>query len=130
MITNLRRPMIALSIAIYLCCIMTSPALAGMVGTVASDLDAGKARAEELARIQRFLETQIVKEKLGAYGLTPDEINQRMEGLSDEQMHMLAQASDRILAGGDAGEAVVAVLLIILIIILIVYLMDKRIVIK
>jgi hypothetical protein len=122
--------MIALSIAIYLCCIMTSPALAGMVGTVASDLDEGKARAEELTRIQRFLETQIVKEKLRAYGLTPDEINQRMEGLSDEQVHMLAQASDRILAGGDAGEAIVAVLLIILIIILIVYLMDKRIVIK
>jgi len=130
MITNLRMPMIALSIAIYLCCIMTSPALAAMMGAVASDPDAGKARAEELARIQRALETQIVKEKLGAYGLTPDEVSQRMEGLSDEQVHMLAQASDRILAGGNGGEAVVAVLLIILIIILIVYLMDKRIIIK
>jgi hypothetical protein len=122
--------MIALSIAIYLCCFMTSPAVAGMMGTIASDMDAGKVRAEELTRIQRALETEIVKGKLGAYGLTPEEINQRLEGLSDEQVHMLAQASDQILAGGDGGEVLIAVLLIILIVVLIMYLMNKKIVIQ
>ena len=130
MITKLRMPVIALSIAVYLCCFMTSPALAGMMGALASDLDASKMRSEELAQIQRTLELKIVKEKLGAYGLTPEEINQRLEGLSDEQIHLLAQASDNVLAGGDGGEAVIVILLVILIIILIIYVSGHRVVVQ
>jgi hypothetical protein len=41
-------------------------------------------RTDELTRIQRALETERVKGTL-VYGLTPEEINQRLEGLSDEQ---------------------------------------------
>lgn len=127
MISKLRRP-IALLIAIYLCCFIASPALAGMMGETASD--AGKARSAELVRIQRALETDIVKENLGALGLTPQEINQRLEGLSDEQLHTLAQSSDRVLAGGDGGKVGIAVLLIILIVVLIMYFMHRKIIIK
>jgi hypothetical protein len=53
-----------------------------------------------------------------------------MEGLSDEQMHTLAQASGRVLAGGDGGEVIIAVLLVILIIVLIMHLMNEQIIIK
>ncbi len=120
--------MLSLSIAIYLCCFLTSPGLAGMMGSVASDMDAGKMRAEELAQIQQALETKIVKEKLGAYGLTPEEINKKLDGLSDEQIHLLAQASDNVLAGGD-GEVII-VLLIILIVILIIYVTGHRVIVK
>jgi hypothetical protein len=83
-----------------------------------------------LTRIRRVLETEIVKGKLEAYGLTPEEINQCVEGSSDEQLHLLAQASDQILAGGDGGEAVIAALLIVLIVILILYLTNKHVVIN
>jgi len=130
MISELRKPMIALSLALYLCCFMTSPAVAGMIGSVASDLDAGKTRAEELTRIQRALETEIVKGKLAAYGLTPEEINRRLEGLSDEQLHLLAQASDQVLAGGDGTGVVIAVLIIVLLVLLILYLTKKQVVVR
>lgn len=83
-----------------------------------------------MVRIQRALETDIVKENLGALGLTPQEINQRLEGLSDEQLHTLAQSSDRVLAGGDGGKVGIAVLLIILIVVLIMYFMHRKIIIK
>jgi hypothetical protein len=130
MISKMRKPMIALSLAFYLCCFMTSPAVAGMMGTIASDMDNGKMRADELSRVQRALETEIVKGKLEAYGLTPEEINHRLEGLSDEQLHMLAQASDQILAGGDGTGAVIGVLIIILLVLLILYLTKKQVVVK
>ena len=130
MMNKLRKPMIALAFAMYLCCLMTAPAVAGMMGAIASDSDTGKTRGEELVQVQRALEKEIVKGQLGAYGLTPEEINQRLEGLSDEQLHMLAQASDRVLAGGDGGEVIIAVLLIILIVLLILYLTNKHVVIK
>lgn len=129
MISKLRRPMISLSIAIYLCCFVTSPGLAGMMGIIASDPDAGGTKADELTRIQRTLETQIVKEKLGAYGLTPEEINKKLMGLSDEQIHLLAQASDDVLAGGD-GEGVIIVLLILLIVLVAIYVTGHRVVVK
>ncbi len=66
-------------------------------------------RQDEISRIQRALETEIVKEKLKAYGLTPGEIEQKLAGLSEEQIHLLAQASDQVLAGADDALGVIIV---------------------
>jgi len=87
-------------------------------------------RQDEISRIQAALETKIVTEKLKAYGLTPGEIEQKLQGLSDGQIHMLAQASDPILAGGDALGVVIAILVIVLLVILILKLSDKTVVVK
>jgi predicted PurR-regulated permease PerM len=130
MVSRLRKPLLALGIALYLSCLMISPAVAGMVGTLTSQGASSETRQEEMSRIQQALETEIVKEKLKAYGLTPGEIEQKMQSLSDEQIHMLAQASDQVLAGGDALGVVIAILVIILLVILILKLSDKSIVIK
>jgi chorismate mutase len=43
--------------------------------------------------IKRTLETEIVKERLKTYGLTSDEINARLQDLTGERIHLLAQAS-------------------------------------
>jgi len=130
MVSRLRRPLLALTIALYLAGIMVSPAVAGMVGSVTSQGASAETRQDEMSRIQRALETEIVKEKLKAYGLTPGEIEQKLQGLSDGQIHMLAQASDQVLAGGDGLGVVIAILVIVLLVILILKLSDKSIVIK
>jgi hypothetical protein len=101
-----------------------------MVGALASNPDAGKIKGEDLSRIQRALETEIVKSGLESYGLTPEEARERLQGLSDEQIHLMAQASDRVLAGGDGSGVVVAVLVIILLVLLILYVQNKKIVVK
>ncbi len=130
MVSRLRRPLLALTIALYLAGLMVSPAVAGMVGSVTSQGASAETRQDEMSRIQRALETEIVKEKLKAYGLTPGEIEQKLQGLSDAQIHMLAQASDQVLAGGDGLGVVIAILVIVLLVILILKLSDKSIVIK
>ena len=130
MLTRLRNPLLALIVLFYLTGFLTAPATAGMVGALASNPDAGKIKAEELSRIQRALETKIVKSQLESYGLTAEETRERLQGLSDEQIHLMAQASDRILAGGDGGGVVVAVLVIILLVLLILYVQNKKIVVK
>jgi len=71
-----------------------------------------------------------VRSGLEAHGLTPGEALERLQAISDEQLHLMAQASDRVLAGGDGGEVVVAVLLIILLVLLILYLQGKKVVIR
>jgi F0F1-type ATP synthase membrane subunit c/vacuolar-type H+-ATPase subunit K len=130
MVSRLRKPLLALGIAVYLSCLVVSPAVAGMVGAIASQGASSEARQSEISRIQTALETQIVTEKLKACGLTPGEIEQKLQGLSDEQIHMLAQASDRVLAGGDALGVVIAILVIVLLVVLILKLSDKTVVVK
>ena len=131
MLSRLRRPLLALGIALYLSCLFVSPAVAGMAGMITSGGTSAEVRQDELSRIQRALETEMVQEKLKAYGLTPGEIEQKLAGLSDEQLHMLAQASDQVLAGGsDALGVIIAILVIVLIVVLILKLSDKTVVIK
>jgi hypothetical protein len=121
MIQKMRKPLLAVCFSFYLLCIFSSPAVAGMIGSVSSPEASGQVlRGTEINKIQRALETEIVKEKLNAYGLTSDEINQKLQGMTDEQIHMLAQASDDILAGADDGLGIlIAILIIVLLVILI-----------
>jgi hypothetical protein len=102
-----------------------------MVGSLASvDLQASEMRAEEVKKIQVALENELVRAKLIAYGLTADEVNQKLDRMTDEQIHLLAQASDDLLAGGNGVGLVIGILVIILLVVLIIKLMDKSIVIK
>lgn len=130
MFSRLRNPLLALMVILHLMNFLTTPATAGMIGALASNPDAGTIKAEELSRIRQVLETQIVKSQLEAYGLTAEETRERLEGLSDEQIHLMAQASDRVLAGGDGGGVVVAILVIILLVLLILYVQNKQIIVK
>lgn len=130
MLSRLRNPLLAVVTVCCLTTFLTSPALAGMVGGLVSMPDPGRGRGEELNRIQRAVETEIVKSALEAHGLSPGEARERLQAMSDEQVHLVAQASDRVLAGGDGGGVAVAVLVIILLVLLILYLQDKRIVIR
>jgi hypothetical protein len=58
-------------------------------------------RAEEINKIQSALENELVRAKLHAYGLTAEEVDQKVDRMTNEQIHLLAQASDDILAGGN-----------------------------
>jgi hypothetical protein len=129
-LSRLRNRLFAVLIVCYLTTFLTAPAVAGMVGALVSQPDAEKIRGEELSRIQRVLETEIVKSGLEAYGLSPEETRERMQTMSDEQIHRMAQASDGVLAGGDGGGVVVAILVIVLLVLLILYVQNKKIIVK
>ncbi|MGZ3580611.1 MAG: PA2779 family protein, partial [Syntrophales bacterium] len=95
-----RKPVLALVIAMYLTVFFTSPAIAGMIGSLGSSQKTDtQIRSDEINKIQRALEIRVVNEKMQAYGLQPEEIKAKLQGMSDEQIHMLSQASDRLLAG-------------------------------
>jgi len=89
-----------------------------------------RVRGEEMNKVQKVLEMQIVTDKLQAYGLSADEVKSKLQSMSDEQIHLMAQASDRVLAGGDGLGVVIGVLVIVLLIILIMKLLDKKVIIK
>lgn len=133
MIRKFRRPALALFFALFFCIFVTSPATAAMVSSQTSSEQTGGAelRTQEIDKIKLALENKLVQEKLRAYGFTAEEIKSKLEGMTEGQIHLLAQASDNIIAGGDSGLGLlIGVLVIILLVILILKLLDKKIVIS
>ena len=118
--------------ALLWCIFVTSPASAAMVSSRISSEQTGGTdlKSQEIDKIKLALENKIVQEKLRAYGFTPDEIKSKLKGMTEGQIHLLAQASDNVIAGGDGLGIVIGVLVVILLVIVIIKLMDKKIVIS
>ena len=87
-------------------------------------------RAADLAMVQKTLESKELRQKLMDYGLTLEETEARLAGLSDEQLHRLAANMDSVQAGGDALGFLLGLVLIALLVVLIIYLLEGRIEIK
>ena len=80
-------------------------------------------RSSDLRKIQKFLETKKVGERLKELGLTPEEIQARL--------HQLSLKIDDLKAGGDEFLGVIILLLVIaIVVIVILQLTGHRIIIK
>lgn len=132
MLKKFKNPIMVATVAGYLTFLSASPTPAAIVESKFSQnqLEIKNQRELEIDKIQRALENEIVREKLKAYGLSDEDVKEKLSQMSDEQIHMLAQASDRVLAGGDAIGAVIGVLVIVLLIIIILKLLNKEIIIR
>ncbi|MCS7171040.1 MAG: PA2779 family protein [Aquificaceae bacterium] len=124
-----RKPVLVLGVASWFFALNSTPALAGLVGSKPASEVVFSKREEELAKIQRALESKELQEKLKAYGLTKEEVEKRLSELSDEQVHLLAKASDKVLAGGDLG-LVIGVLLVAILLVVLLKLLNKEIIIR
>jgi hypothetical protein len=58
-------------------------------------------RTADLERIQSQLESKLVSQRLSDLGLTSEEVQLRMQSLTDEQIHQVAQNLDGVQMGGD-----------------------------
>jgi hypothetical protein len=131
MLKKFRNSTLALGIVTYLLLFWTSPGTAAMIdSTLSNGPESSQIRIMEISKIQTVLENKVVTDKLSAYGLSADEIRSKLSQMTDDQVHMLAQASDNVLAGGDGLGLLIGVLLIILLVIVILKLLNKEIVVR
>ena len=85
-------------------------------------------RASDIEKIQGVLEMKMVGERLRSLGFTEEEINKKLDQLSDNQLHELALQLDELKVGGDgAATAVIIILLLAILAALILYLSGHRI---
>ena len=124
MISHFRHPGLALMVTFFLLMFITSPAQAAMLPSQ------GGVDTAELDTIQRALENKLVIEKLAAHGLSSEEVSSKLKDMTPAQIHLLAQASDDVLAGGDGLGFVIGVLVVIILVIVILKLLGKDIVIS
>jgi hypothetical protein len=88
-------------------------------------------RSYDLQKIQEFLEMKMVRERLKEFGLTQDEIQNRLTQLSDPQIHRLALKMDDLRVGADDGLGIIIALLVIaILVVVIIMLTGHRVVIK
>ena len=73
---------------------------------------------DDRARIAAFLERQDVQLAMIRYGVDPDEAKDRVASLTDSEVRQLAQAMDKLPAGGDGVGAVLFALLLVFFVLL------------
>jgi hypothetical protein len=87
-------------------------------------------RPGDVEKIQKFIEMKMVRERLNAFGFSQEEIQTRLNQLSDGQIHQVALKLDEMQVGADGGEVVIIILLILILAGVIFYLMGHRIIVK
>ena len=101
---------------------------AGMIASSVSDVGS---RAEDMAKVQSFLENKVVVQKLIDYGVSPAEAMAKVKAMSAQDLHRLAALTDRAAAGTDSGIGILIGLAILIILIIVIFkLMNKEIVVR
>ena len=100
-------------------------------GVIASTLSDAGSRAEDMAKVQSFLENKVVVQKLVDYGVSPAEALAKVKAMSAQDLHRLASLTDRAAAGADDGIGLLIGLAILIILIIVIFkLMNKEIVVR
>ena len=100
-------------------------------GVIASHFEGDGSRAEDLAKVQSFLESKVVVQKLIDYGVSPEEARAKVEAMSSRELHRLASLTERVAAGADdAIGVIIAILIIVILIIVILKLSNKEVIIR
>ncbi|HNY65236.1 MAG TPA: PA2779 family protein [Deltaproteobacteria bacterium] len=131
MISLMRNRVLALVVTIHMIGLATSPAWAALIPSKTSPQGTESIQVQQdMEKVQLALENKLVQEKLRANGLSPEEVKARLGSMTPAQIHLLAQASDDVLAGGDGLGTVIAVLIIVILFIVILKLLNKEIIIR
>lgn len=87
-------------------------------------------RVTDLETVRQALENELVAQRLADYGFSKEEVQLKLQTMTDAQLHQLASVSDTLAEGGDGLGVVVTILVIVLLVIVILKLTDKQIIIK
>jgi len=87
-------------------------------------------READMSKIQRTLESTVIKQRLADFGLSSEEVRTRLNSLSDEQIHQFAGNLDSLQAGADGVDALIFLLLVAIIVVLILQLSGHKIIVK
>jgi hypothetical protein len=79
----------------------------------------------DLQKIQEVLELKMVSERLKQYGFTQEEIQARLDQLSDQEIHQVALNLDEWKVGGNGLGIVISVLVIAILVVLLIFLLKK-----
>ena len=87
-------------------------------------------RGADMDKIQRVLESKMVSQRLQELGLSVDEVNSKLAGLGDAEIHQFASRLDSLMPGGDMLIDIMALLVIAILVLVILHLLGYKVIIK
>lgn len=111
--------LMALSLILSLVLVKSGRLEAMMVPAEQAGQAAVQDRAQDLQNIQTFLQQKQVRQRLADMGLTEEQVQIRLNNLSDQELNKVAQNLEQQNPAGDAAGILVVVVLVLLIIYLI-----------
>ena len=87
-------------------------------------------RDNELDKIQKVLESKVIEQRLKDIGLNPVDIKERVNQLSDKEIHYFATQLDSLNAGGDAGGIIITLLVIVILVLVVLQLTGHKIIVQ
>ena len=87
-------------------------------------------READVSKIQRTLESTVIKQRLADFGLNSEEAMTRINTLSDEQIHQFAGNLDSLQAGGDGFDALIFLLLVAILVVIILQATGHKVIVK
>ena len=91
---------------------------------------ASYSRGADMDKIQRVLESKMVSQRLQELVLSTDEINSKLAGLGDAEIHQFASRLDSLMPGGDMLIDIMALLVIAILVLVILHLLGYKVIIK
>lgn len=96
-----------------------------------SAVDSTVSDSADMAKVKTFLELKIVQQRLSDFGFSGDEISNRINQLSQDQLHQIATHIDGLDYGGDSGlSAVISLLIIVILVLVILQITGHKVIIK
>lgn len=86
-------------------------AQAAMVST--DGMVASEQRADNERKVMRLMDRDAAAKVLAKNGVTPDDVQQRLDRLSDQELNQLAEKADEMPAGGGIVGVILAIILIL-----------------
>jgi hypothetical protein len=121
----------ALFLLVYFGALNVAPAMAGLAPSrVSGETAIASSRDADLRVVRRALEHRLVAQKLRDYGVQPSDVELRLAGMSEQELHTLASASKGLPSGADGLGVLVTVLVIVLLVILILKLLNREVIVR
>ena len=87
--------------------------------------------AADISTVETFLESNIVRQRLSDFGLTAEEISDRLSQLSPQQLHQIATHIEQVdIGGADPLGVIITLLVIAILVIVVMKLMGRQVIIK
>lgn len=96
---------------------------AGMIGTQA--MIEAQERDQVLTRIDAFIVQESVRKQMIALGVDPDDVQQRLSALTNEELRMLDSKLDSMPAGGGEGALMLNIVMFTVLIMLVIFFISK-----
>ena len=113
MMQYIQRPL-AWFLSAMLLLMQMMPAQAAMIGTnqIINQTDSSLTRGE----LQQFLDREATQKQLHAWGVSPDQVKQRVNRLTDMELARINQKTGNLNAGGDSIVGILLILFILFVI--------------